>query len=249
MFPSGVRCCVHGRAAPVVGKRFGKAGNAGRESIQIKTCLSYSLKVMNTYRVSLAFSLLSDGDFGDLAHTVHDKMSALPRFNAPPVPYVTFATNLATYDTALAATLNGGSQSTAAKNAAREIVDLSLRQYAAYVESLTLHDLEALLSSGYTNINTNTVSVPLATPSIVAIQNETTQQLVLSLERVDNARAYEVRLSYGTNGWQHAGTYTQTRRVELNNLTPGTTYSVQVRAVGGSTGYSNWSDPVSHMST
>jgi hypothetical protein len=34
----------------------------------------------------------------------------------------------------------------------------------------------------------------------------------------------------------------------LYGLTPGTTYSLQVRAVGGSTGYSDWSDAVSHMS-
>jgi hypothetical protein len=33
------------------------------------------------------------------------------------------------------------------------------------------------------------------------------------------------------------------------NLTPGTNYNIQARAVGGSTGYSDWSDPVSHMAT
>jgi len=33
----------------------------------------------------------------------------------------------------------------------------------------------------------------------------------------------------------------------INNLTPGTTYAFQVRAVGGSTGYTDWSDPVAHM--
>ncbi|MFM8469141.1 MAG: fibronectin type III domain-containing protein [Limisphaerales bacterium] len=34
----------------------------------------------------------------------------------------------------------------------------------------------------------------------------------------------------------------------VENLTPGTTYTFSVRAVGGSTGFSDWSDPVSHMS-
>jgi hypothetical protein len=33
-----------------------------------------------------------------------------------------------------------------------------------------------------------------------------------------------------------------------NGLTPGTTNRFQVRAIGGSTGYTNWSDPVSHIS-
>ena len=32
------------------------------------------------------------------------------------------------------------------------------------------------------------------------------------------------------------------------SLTSGTGYSIQARATGGSTGYSDWSDPASHMS-
>ena len=54
-------------------------------------------------------------------------------------------------------------------------------------------------------------------------------------------------MSYGPNGWQAAGVFTQARRVVLENLTPGTSYTLQARAIGGSTGYSDWSDPVSHM--
>jgi chitodextrinase len=49
--------------------------------------------------------------------------------------------------------------------------------------------------------------------------------------------------------WVPGGVFTQARKIVVENLTPGTTYTFQVRAVGGSTGYSGWSDPVSHMST
>lgn len=35
----------------------------------------------------------------------------------------------------------------------------------------------------------------------------------------------------------------------LESLVPGTTYEVQTRSVGGTTDYSDWSDPVSHMAT
>jgi hypothetical protein len=55
-------------------------------------------------------------------------------------------------------------------------------------------------------------------------------------------------MSYGANGWQAVGTFTNSRRIVLENLTPGTTYTVQARAVG-TTGYSEWSDPVSRMAT
>jgi hypothetical protein len=44
-----------------------------------------------------------------------------------------------------------------------------------------------------------------------------------------------------------AGTFIQACRVLLTNLTPGTSYTLQFRAIGGSTGYSDWSDPVAHM--
>jgi chitodextrinase len=44
-----------------------------------------------------------------------------------------------------------------------------------------------------------------------------------------------------------AGLYTQARRIEIDGLTPGTVYTMQVRAVGGSVGYSDWSDAVTHM--
>jgi len=66
---------------------------------------------------------------------------------------------------------------------------------------------------------------------------------------VDNAKAYEVRLSSAPNVWQAGGMFTQARRIVVQDLTPGTTYTFQVRAIGGSTGYSGWSDPLSHMAT
>jgi len=36
------------------------------------------------------------------------------------------------------------------------------------------------------------------------------------------------------------------QHVEFNALTPGQVYTVQVRALGGLTGQSDWSDPSSH---
>ena len=71
---------------------------------------------------------------------------------------------------------------------------------------------------------------------------------MVKLTTIPNARAYEVRINPGDDKWQNAGVFTKSRRVLLDNLTPGSTYTIQARAVGGRTGYSDWSDPVSHMS-
>jgi hypothetical protein len=103
-----------------------------------------------------------------------------------------------------------------------------------------------LLSSGYQAVSTNRAQTQLDIPAIVSIGNEMTGQFAVSLQPVNNARAYEVQYKNGA-GWLPAGTFTQARKIVVPNLTPGTTYSVQARAVGGSTGYSDWSDPVSHM--
>ncbi|HZQ47067.1 MAG TPA: fibronectin type III domain-containing protein [Verrucomicrobiae bacterium] len=63
------------------------------------------------------------------------------------------------------------------------------------------------------------------------------------------AAAYEIQTSTD-NGvtWVHAATPTKTH-FQLTGLTPGQLYQIRVRAVGGSTGYGDWSDAVSHRST
>ncbi len=45
------------------------------------------------------------------------------------------------------------------------------------------------------------------------------------------------------------GSFPQARRIVVTNMTPETTYTFKFRALGGSTGAGDWSDPVSHMAT
>jgi hypothetical protein len=108
-------------------------------------------------------------------------------------------------------------------------------------------DLPTLLSSGFEAVNNNRTQIPLPKPVVDRIDNPASTQLGVRLQPVPTARAYEVRLSYGTSGWQAVGVFTQARQILVENLTPGTTYTLQARAIGGTTGYSDWSDPVSHM--
>jgi hypothetical protein len=70
---------------------------------------------------------------------------------------------------------------------------------------------------------------------------------------VANAKTYEGRYALGPAGgmqgrWRSAGLFTNSRAMPVNGLTPGANYVFQFRAIGGSTGYSDWSDPVGHMS-
>jgi hypothetical protein len=166
---------------------------------------------------------------------------------APAVPMGDLSGALVVFRDALDGMTQGGMQATAVKNAARAVLLDLLRQEANYVEGLAMGDMAMLLSSGFAASSKNRTQEPLVKPVIQRIANKASTQLAVRVGRVKNAAAFEVRTSTGTSAPQPAGTFTQSRRIILTSLTPGTTYIVQTRAVGGSTGYSDWSDPVSHM--
>ena len=76
---------------------------------------------------------------------------------------------------------------------------------------------------------------------------------LLRIKPVPHAKTLEARLAPIGAGnvvgpWVSAGLFTDSRAMALNGLGAGITYKVEVRAIGGSTGYSDWSDSVEHMS-
>jgi hypothetical protein len=153
------------------------------------------------------------------------------------------------YQNAITAAAQGGKADTAAKIEARDAMVSALRQTAAYVQTLapTL-TLSQILSSGFDVVNTNTTQSPLDQP-VFSLDNSMTTQLAVLLSAVTNAKAYQVQFATGASAWQEAGIYPNTKGIMLTNLTPGTTYNVRVRAVGGSTQYSPWSATMSLMAT
>lgn len=65
-----------------------------------------------------------------------------------------------------------------------------------------------------------------------------------------NARAYQAQISPDSGKtWIDMGEFNGARRIVLQPVTPGVVYTTQFRALGGSTKYSEWSDPVSHIAT
>ena len=153
-------------------------------------------------------------------------------------------------NTKLAATLTGGPVETAAKNKAQAALNAALNDDANIVEIVAGSDMELLLSTGYLPASTNHSSSPLDDTSIVSLANNGTTQVLLRLAPVVNAKTYQSEVSPdGGKTWVEAGLSTQARRIVLTGLTPGVTYAVRARAIGGSTGASNWTSPGSIMST
>jgi hypothetical protein len=127
-----------------------------------------------------------------------------------------------------------------------------LRRLRHYVEDHCGNDLSVLLSSGFQAAVTTRVRSPLANPSILNVGFGNSTELVLKVTPIAHAKCYEVRSAAvctdnAPGPWKTAGMFTNSRSMTIDGLTPGTTYMFQVRAIGGSTRYSDWSNPVSRM--
>lgn len=201
------------------------------------------------YRVSLDFTGYGDADLDEFADNVATSLTGNTSFPAPPVLPPALSALVVNYHAAIGAALPGGIQLTAAKNAARELVVDALRKEANYVQTIANHQLDMLLTSGFYATSTNRAQLPLDKPVIAQMDNEAATQLLVRLNPVTNAKTFQMQVSTGANPWQEAGMFTQSRRIMLQNLTSGTVYNVRARAIGGSTGYSDWSDPQSHIVT
>ena len=205
-------------------------------------------------RVLTSFTKAPDLSLKVVANVVLTGLTGNPAFPNPTVPLPALQAAIDAYSDALVAQEQGGTIATAAKKNKREALVKLLRQLASYVEDNCNGSLTALLSSGFTAASTSHVQAHLAAPSILRLLNGNTGQLLVKLRKpIANAKCYELRYAAvnadGSNGpWQNGGLNSNSRALALNNLTPGTSYIVQIRAIGGSTGYSDWSNATSHMS-
>ena len=175
-----------------------------------------------------------------------------PAYPSPPVDLKTVQAAVDNLNAAMAAQLNGGPAATADKRNKKAALIGLLRRLRPYVEENCGNDLSVLLSSGFQAAVTTRVRSPLENPSILKIGRGNSTELVLKVTPIAHAKCYEVRSAAvgaeNTPGpWQTAGMFTNSRSMTIDGLTPTTTYMFQVRAIGGSTRYSEWSNPVSHM--
>ena len=201
-------------------------------------------------KVRKGFSTSNDSQVIALTSAVIAGLTDNKAFPNPPVELAAVQTALDALVDAVAAQAHGGVTATAEKNNKREALIALLRKLAHYVEGSST-DLAVVLSSGFQTVTVSRSQSALGKPSIVRIDFGASSRLLVRVRPIEKAKCYEARSStIAANGaagpWQPGGLSTNSR-IELNGLTPGTNYAVQIRAVGGSTGFSDWSDPVVHM--
>lgn len=212
---------------------------------------------MLALRVLLGFANASDHVLEETALAVLDPTKGLYAnatiYPSPPVTEAVLRGKLTAFTDAIGKQAQGGTQATAEKDqAAADLID-SLRRLAGYVQT-TIQDnpaygLAELLLSGFEAVSSNRTQSPLDTPAINGIENTGAGRLTFRVGAVRNSRMYVVeKKADGDADFSPAGMFTSTRGMEVTGLTPGVNYTFRVKALGGSTGESNWSDPVSHRS-
>jgi hypothetical protein len=198
-------------------------------------------------KVSLSFGELSDTELDNFAQGVIDALTGNATYPTPPVTLANLQAAVDDYTAKLAAAQTGTKADRAAKNHSREVLEGLLRKVAAYVQMMCNEDPVLLLSSGFQMQSTNRTSAPLEKPTSLSIKNGNAGELVARVDPVKNANMYEGRAKPSDGDWLASVFTGDSQHIIFNGLTRGKDYSVQVRALGGSTGQSDWSDPSTHM--
>jgi hypothetical protein len=206
--------------------------------------------LVRNFRVYIGFSRDPDGDLNNMALGVISGMTNNPVFPNPPAAMSAVSDAQVAFSNAITDARNGGKDRTRIKNAAKQKLGDLLVKNALYCQSMARHNLDDLLSTGYDVVSTNRTPALLDQPSILGILNDVSGQLTVRGKGVLNGRLYQVQLSED-NGvtWASRDKFNGPRRMVLALLTSGKLYWVRFCALGGSTGQSPWSNPVSCMST
>jgi hypothetical protein len=180
---------------------------------------------------------------------IHDSLFGNAAFNNPPVDLTLFQTGISNYAAAVVAALDGGKQAVANMNKLREGLVKMVEQLAHYVEANSNDDVATFTSSGFEIRPTARVAPqPLVQPEITGIDQGKTGELLVAVTPVKKARMYEIRYA-PVGGGVNPITVTVPRALQavpIENLTPGTTYTFQVRAYG-TLGFTDWSNPQQRM--
>jgi hypothetical protein len=206
---------------------------------------------VRNFRIYTGFTKAPDNDVCNLTLDVASALNGHPVFTTPPFTSTQLTTLQTTFSTDMTAARKLGTDRTLAKNISRQALVDALVQDALYCQGLARHDLNTLLTSGYEVVSNNRTPGPLDTPQIVSIDNSVSGQLTVRGGAVLNGRMYQLQFSLDNGAtWTNAGVnYTSARRMPLTPTTPGKTYLIQICALGGSTGQSAWSNPMSVMAT
>jgi hypothetical protein len=201
------------------------------------------------YKILLSFVRFPDPRLLSFTDNLIAKLTSNPNFPTvdPALSVITAA--LAAFRNAVNTMKQGGTQATKARDAARNALIALLRALVLDIQKQSQGDPVKMLSSGFDIYTNSNAQYELDQPVIIGIENGASGQVILHVTPLDGARCYEIQFCGPDGVWKSAPSCSQARTIPVPGLTPGLMYQFRVRGVGGATGFSDWSDPVSHMAT
>ena len=186
-------------------------------------------------------------------NTVLKGLTGNANFPTPPVDLATFKTALDTYATYIVDAKDGGKKAITQRDKQGADVLRMIRALALYVELNCKEDMTIFLTSGFQPRSTTRTPAQLPDQSTIEeLEQGASGQFLAWIKSVRNAKSYNVRIGVvGPGGatptsWTTVTIPNAKRPALLNDLTPGTTYAVQVQAYG-TVGYTGWSDSITRM--
>ena len=172
---------------------------------------------------------------------------------APPVDQPTLQAANNALAAANSAAANGGKKELEQQKKDKEVVVKILVQLAHWAEANCKDDMTTFLSSGFQAASTARTNTPPVSEAIRKIAfGSVSGAVVLTLVKFNGAASYELRWGSTAPGaanpttWSSQPAANSKTPVTISNLTPGAAYVFQARAVT-STGYTDWSQPVTKM--
>jgi hypothetical protein len=206
-------------------------------------------------KVSLAFVKAIPAALYTFAGSVYSGMNGNAAYSNPPVDMPTFKTAIDTFDTLLAAALDGSKKVLTQRNHQGEGLIKILRQLAHYVEAACKDDVTIFSSSGFQAVSKVRTATPPLSQSIRKItEGPNSGVLLVWLLAVAGALSYDVRWAPVTTGssapaapaWTSSLVASSHPPATVSNLTPGTVYQFEVRVLS-KTGWSDWGGNATRM--
>jgi hypothetical protein len=206
------------------------------------------------FKALAGFSKLSDLDVVKNGISVQTNMTGNSKFANAPVDLAVLKTDLDSLTALIAEAADGSKKVIARKNQQREVVIGMLRMLARYVEVVSQGDPAAFQTSGFQLASrTKAQAAPLSEKIRKIDRGPNSGQVLVWLQAVRKAGSYELHYGPAVNGgapttWTTQGVLMVRSPIVLTGLMPGATYFFQARALLKE-GYTDWSDPVTFIST
>lgn len=169
---------------------------------------------------------------------------ALPE---PPVAPAELTVKKGAFDQWIVKAANGGKFETEQKDAARVDILKAVNKDASYVDMLCDDDEGIILSAGFEPVSGNRAQVVLEAPIIVAAAYGQAGEIKLRVKGDRNRKAIQGRIKAVGGEYGPVITFQNSRKIIFEALLAGTSYVMELCGLGGSTGMSDWSEPVTKV--